>query len=429
MANILEGPMLKCHTRTRSPNSPPPRSPRPPNPPPWPVKKKKKKKEGRKKGEMGPLPSNKHPDIEQPSLAIVERALKPFKGVTKRWSVKYLAPPPSAYHDEQGQMFAKGSRGGRYLGEVYGGLPHGVGQHWVPTKAVAMKGKEHLLYEGDFEFGLKTGNGIFYYLNGQEYRGGVLKGIHHGRGAMRYTNGDIYHGDWWKSRRHGLGAFYYHDGATYIGRFTKDNRDGWGTNYWPDRRRKYEGEWNGDDPICGRWSTMTAKDFDMLADNRLHWPPALEDIIKDGYPQEQVQVPFQGLRYPESVYFSRTCAMRHKRMEGVNIARMILRRNEGRQVGSLRAEQMEALWHAFDEINPGYYRRTKMHFIHLRRLILLARLDPDNEMGKVLFKKFLDSAIATNGLTFNNFMHIIQAFHEPVATNACTTDQKQGCCV
>lgn len=41
---------------------------------------------------------------------------------------------------------------------------------------------------------------------------------------------------------------------------------------------------------------------------------------------------------------------------------------------------MEALLHAFDEINPGYYRRTKMHFIHLRRLILLARLDPDNEM-------------------------------------------------
>lgn len=35
---------------------------------------------------------------------------------------------------------------------------------------------------------------------------------------------------------------------------------------------------------------MTAKDFDMLADNRLHWPPALEDIIKDGYPQAQVQV-------------------------------------------------------------------------------------------------------------------------------------------
>lgn len=41
---------------------------------------------------------------------------------------------------------------------------------------------------------------------------------------------------------------------------------------------------------------------------------------------------------------------------------------------------MEALWHAFDELNPGYYRRTRLHFMHLRRLILLARLDPDNEL-------------------------------------------------
>lgn len=241
----------------------------------------------------------------------------------------------------------------------------------------------------------------------------MLRGVHHGYGAIRYANGDIYHGDWWKSRRHGLGTVYYHDGAAYIGRFTKDNRDGWGTNYWPNRRRKYEGEWNGDDPICGRWSTMTAKDFDILADNHLAWPPAVDAIIKDGYPQERVQVPFQGLRYPEMVYFARTVAMRDKRMEGVNIARMIAR-NEGKQVGSLRGEQMEALWHAFDELNPGYFRRTKLHFVHLRRLILLAHLDPDNQLGKELFRKFLESAIATNGLTFNNFMHIIQAFHEPV---------------
>lgn len=160
--------MLKCHTRTRSPDSPPPRSPRPPNPPPWPIKKKKKKKEGRKKGEPGPLPSNKHPDIEQPSLAIVERALKPFIGVTKRWSVKYLAPPLSAYHDEQGRMMCKGSSGGRYRGDVAAGLPHGIGQHWVPTsRKDELRGKEHLLYEGDWALGQKTGNGNFYYLNGQ----------------------------------------------------------------------------------------------------------------------------------------------------------------------------------------------------------------------------------------------------------------------
>ena len=59
---------------------------------------------------------------------------------------------------------------------------------------------------------------------------------------------------------------------------------------------------------------------------------------------------------------------------------MILNQNGGNQVGSLRAEQMDALRHAFDELNPGYYRRTKLHLVHLRRLLLLARLDPDNQM-------------------------------------------------
>ena len=163
---MMEEPILPCHTRTRALGSPPPRTPRPPNPPPRPIKKKKKK-EGRKKSERGPLPSNKHPDIEQPSLAIVKRALEPFKGVTKRWSVKFLAAAPSQYHDQQGRMWCKGSSGGRYQGEVFGGLPNGVGEHWVKTKAVDMKGKEHLLYTGDWVFGQKTGNGCFYYLNGQ----------------------------------------------------------------------------------------------------------------------------------------------------------------------------------------------------------------------------------------------------------------------
>jgi hypothetical protein len=57
---------------------------------------------------------------------------------------------------------------------------------------------------------------------------------------------------------------------------------------------------------------------------------------------------------------------------------------------------MEALWHAFDEINPGYYRRTKMHFTHLRRLILLARLDPDNEMVSNTRLRALVSLVAKN---------------------------------
>lgn len=55
-------------------------------------------------------------------------------------------------------------------------------------------------------------------------------------------------------------------------------------------RRKYEGEWNGDDPICGRWSIMTAMDFELLINTGLPWTPACERMLRDGFPQEKVQV-------------------------------------------------------------------------------------------------------------------------------------------
>ncbi|XP_024388738.1 uncharacterized protein [Physcomitrium patens] len=408
----MEKPKLKCHIWKKERGSPSLRPVRPPNPPPYPIKPKTKKRVGRKKAERGPLPSNKHADIEAPSMVIVERTLKPFKDEIKKWSVKITQRPRSGYHDDSGRMIIDGCSGGRYAGDVMGGTPNGVGQHWVTLST----GKEQCLYDGDWKSGCKTGNGTFYYTNGQEYRGGVLNGEHHGFGAMRFSNGDIYCGDWWKSRRHGLGKFFYCDGTIYFGRFVKDNRDGWGTNYWPDRRRKYEGEWNGDDPICGRWTTMTVMDFDSLANSDLGWPLAIKEMIKDGFPQEKVQVPFQGLRYPESVYFGKTSSMRNKRLEDMHEERVI-EESGTKQVGSLRAEQMEALWHAFDELNPGYYRRTKLHFIHLRRLLLLARLNPDNEIGKELYAKLLQSAKETNGLSFNNLMHLMQSFHHPVVAD------------
>jgi hypothetical protein len=45
---------------------------------------------------------------------------------------------------------------------------------------------------------------------------------------------------------------------------------------------------------------------------------------------------------------------------------------------------MEALWHGFDGLTQGYYRRSKLHAVMLRRFLLLATLDPDSEMVKLL---------------------------------------------
>lgn len=129
---------------------------------------KKDKAMIRKKGERGPLPSNHYSEVESPSMMMVTRALKPYKGGdSKRWSLKVAKPQVSAYHDELGRMLLGGSSGGRYIGDVLGGLPHGVGQHWVQK---GPKHEEHLLYDGEWEFGGKTGTGSYFYTNGQVHK-------------------------------------------------------------------------------------------------------------------------------------------------------------------------------------------------------------------------------------------------------------------
>ncbi|EFJ17999.1 hypothetical protein SELMODRAFT_28023, partial [Selaginella moellendorffii] len=130
--------------------------------------------------------------------------------------------------------------GGRYAGEILGGAPHGTGEHRIFQ---SKKNPDHLLYEGEWEYGRKSGYGKVHYTNGQEYRGELVDNEHGGWGCLRYNNGDIYDGEWFKGRRHGQGTLYYQNGNWYDGGWCKDAREGWGVFYWPKIRRKFEGEW------------------------------------------------------------------------------------------------------------------------------------------------------------------------------------------
>lgn len=156
MASTSQTPIPEDRPVSSSDRSRPPSTPGSPN--------KKDKAMIRKKGERGPLPSGHYQEVEPPSLMMVQRALKPYRGPSKRWSLKVQPRPPSAYHDEYGRMLLGGSSGGRYVGDVLGGLPHGQGQHWVKRPP---KDTEHMLYEGEWEYGGKTGTGCYHYLNGQ----------------------------------------------------------------------------------------------------------------------------------------------------------------------------------------------------------------------------------------------------------------------
>jgi hypothetical protein len=118
----------------------------------------------RKKAERGPLPSSHHQDVEPPSLMIVQRALTSHKTMQRKQTWTPKPCPQSAYFDDVGRMLVSGSRGGKYVGDLMGALPHGHGQHWVQ---LSPKEEEHLLYEGEWQYGGKTGVGWYFYVNGQ----------------------------------------------------------------------------------------------------------------------------------------------------------------------------------------------------------------------------------------------------------------------
>ncbi|CAM6099753.1 unnamed protein product [Calypogeia fissa] len=363
-------------------------------------------------------PSSNHVDVQPPSLSLVQQALCQHKVAgARRFKRPQSRAVATEFHDEKGHMFLYGSEAGKYIGDVLGGLPHGHGQHWIPKRCFPCGGPTGeicMLYEGAWEYGSKHGFGRMIYTDGQEYRGHFKGGERHGHGTMSYADGSIFDGEWEKGRKHGLGSCYYGDGGIFKGAYCKDNRDGWGIYYWPNKCRKYEGEWVGNDPVCGNATSISEEEYDALIETIPDWCELKSQLICP-LPQEQLLLPFQTLRNPELCYYPHVCARRQYR---IDLRREALTDPPDPKIivehkGSLTPQQMQGLHLAFDKLSPGYYRRTMVNRVQIRRLILLARLDPDSEVGKLLFAKLMEATSQTVGLTYNNFMKTILSFQHP----------------
>ncbi|KAJ1505586.1 hypothetical protein HMI54_005834 [Coelomomyces lativittatus] len=119
--------------------------------------------------------------------------------------------------------------------------------HWSPSH----------YYSGEFQHGLRHGQGEMHYPSGSVYTGEWNKGIRHGTGKMQWVSGDTYQGDWkmgeihgsghyrWstlrnknfyssineyqgefvKGKRHGQGIFRYADGSCYKGQYKYNQKD------------------------------------------------------------------------------------------------------------------------------------------------------------------------------------------------------------
>ena len=86
--------------------------------------------------------------------------------------------------------------------------------------------------------GVREGNGLLKYNNGNKYKGEFMTGLFHGFGVYEYAEcvesgvkvrGRRYEGRFSKGRREGEGIFFSGTGEMYEGKFKADLYHGYGT--------------------------------------------------------------------------------------------------------------------------------------------------------------------------------------------------------
>ena len=100
-------------------------------------------------------------------------------------------------------------------------------------------------YSGEWKDGKRHGQGKLKWANGDEYSGGWNDGTRHGQGVQYYLNGDLYSGEWKDDKRHGHGSMIYASTDEYVGEWKDGKRHGQGTIKYANGV-KYSGEWKRD---------------------------------------------------------------------------------------------------------------------------------------------------------------------------------------
>jgi hypothetical protein len=98
------------------------------------------------------------------------------------------------------------------------------------------------VYDGEWEDGMKQGQGTLTYAQGGSYEGEWSNNMRNGYGVNEWPNGDRYAGHWDDNKRHGKGKFTYSDGGKYNGEWENDMRSGKGVNVWANGNQ-YDGSW------------------------------------------------------------------------------------------------------------------------------------------------------------------------------------------
>ena len=133
----------------------------------------------------------------------------------------------------------KANKKGKYYGETkfFGMIKKGKGVFFYDDGNV---------YKGEFDNSKKDGKGILYFKDGDRYEGDFKGDKIEGNGIMYFSNGDKYDGEWKNEKMDGKGVYLYVKGGKYVGNFKEGKKeDEEGKNY--DNDGGYEvGKFKGD---------------------------------------------------------------------------------------------------------------------------------------------------------------------------------------
>jgi hypothetical protein len=136
--------------------------------------------------------------------------------------------------------------GSRYSGRWKDDLPHGWGR-W--SGAGEFKGDS---YTGNFQNGLRSGQGIYSWANGDRYDGRWKDGVLHGWGrwvGAGEQKGQSYSGSFRNGLPSGQGTYIWSDGSKYVGAWKDGKKHGAGTEFDAAGIVRFKGTWFEGNPV------------------------------------------------------------------------------------------------------------------------------------------------------------------------------------
>ncbi len=104
----------------------------------------------------------------------------------------------------------------RYEGNFQSGQKHGFGVQYYPGGAIR--------YKGIFRDDLRSGEGTYYFTNGDKYVGFFLKNVPDGKGTYFYADGERFSGNFQAGVRQGYGVLQRANGVREAGYYKDDER-------------------------------------------------------------------------------------------------------------------------------------------------------------------------------------------------------------